>query len=347
MRHTSAHRDEFKRIVGEKPSNGESKNDASKKSQNEFINNGELSQAQLQRFFYRRQHLMSKGQYHLNYMALMGAAMSELPQSSDSDSNNVLDQFDRQLIEDFLNDRTVGQRNYGAHERPDKIDVSYSKNDFDGDAQDLLSAIENTEKSTGLSQSYLVDLAFKESSFGTNMVASTSSARGAYQFIDDTWLRTLKQHGHEVGLEQYADLIDTSGKRADVINDEFKQKILDLRFDHRVSAHMAARFTQSNQDCLERAFPDRDISNTDLYMAHFLGAGSAIKFIREVENNPEGVAASKFTSAANANKWVFYSSNGNALSFDDVYERFEKDFEGKRPVNLAALDDRDHLKSMS
>tara|TARA_R110002126_G_scaffold13118_1_gene56041 strand:- start:287726 stop:288769 length:1044 start_codon:yes stop_codon:yes gene_type:complete len=347
MKHTSAHRDEFKRIVGTKDPSDEQKNDSPKKSQNEFINNGELSQAQLQRFFYRRQHLMSKGQYHLNYMALMSAVMSEIPQSGDGDSSNVLDLFDRQLIEDFLNDRTVGQRNYGDHERPTNIDVTYSKNDFDDDAQDLLTAIENTEKNTGLSQSYLVDLAFKESSFGTNMVASTSSARGAYQFINDTWLRTFKEHGHEVGLGQYADLIDTSGKYADVINDEFKQKILDLRFDHKVSAHMAARFTQSNQNSLERAFPDRDISNTDLYMAHFLGAGSAIKFIREVENNPEGLAASKFTSAASANKWVFYNSTGSALSFDDVYARFEKDFEGNRPVNLAALEDRDHLKSMT
>ena len=178
------------------------------------------------------------------------------------------------------------------------------------------------------------------------MTAKTSSARGAYQFIEETWLRTLKQHGEEIGLGQYADLIDTSGKHAKVINDEFEQKILDLRFDHRVSAHMAARFTQSNQDCLERAFPGRDISNTDLYMAHFLGAGSAIKFIREVESNPEAVAASKFSSAANANKWVFYNSTGRALSFDDVYSRFEKDFEGNRPVNLAALEDRDHLKTM-
>jgi len=347
MRHTSAHQDEFKRIVGTKHKKDDLQEDQSKKSHNEFINNGELSQSQLQRFFYRRQHLMSKGQYHLNYMALMGVVASDNPTYEGGDSSRDLDLFDRQLIEDFLNDRVVGQRNYGNHERPENIEITYNKNNFDDDAQDLLTAIENTESKTGLCQSYLVDLAFKESSFGTNMVASTSSARGAYQFINDTWLRTLKEHGHEVGLGHYADLIDTSGKHAEVINDEFKQKILDLRFDHRVSAHMAARFTQDNQKCLERAFPERDISNTDLYMAHFLGAGSAIKFIREVENNPDGVAAAKFTSAANANKWVFYNSNGNALSFDDVYARFEKDFEGKRPANLAALEDRDHLKSIS
>ena len=110
---------------------------------------------------------------------------------------------------------------------------------------------------------------------------------------------------------------------------------------------MAARFTEDNKDGLQRAFPDRDISNTDLYMAHFLGAGGAINFIREVENNPSQVAASKFSSAANANKWVFYNNDGRALSFDAVYTRFERDFEGNRPVNVAALADRDHLKTVA
>ena len=110
---------------------------------------------------------------------------------------------------------------------------------------------------------------------------------------------------------------------------------------------MAARFSLDNKASLERAFPDRDISNTDLYMAHFLGAGAAVKFIRQVEENPNNVAASEFSAAANSNKWVFYSSTGKALSFDDVYDKFDRDFKGNRPVNVAALDDRDHLKSVA
>jgi hypothetical protein len=353
MRHTSPHQLEFSRVGADKTerkdkNTGELK--ADEKPVNEFVNNGSLSQAQLQRLFYRRQNLLSKGQYQMNAAALMALT------GDGSSLYDKLDTYDRGLIEDFLSDRVIGQRNYGDTDTPtNHAENTYNTpatkpalniEDFDTDAQDLLGAIKDAEGKTGISQSYLVDLAFKESSFGTNMVAQTSSARGAYQFIEETWLRTVKQHGAEIGLGNYADLIDTSDKYASVENDEFKQKILDLRFNHDVSAHMAARFSLDNQASLERAFPDRDISNTDLYMAHFLGAGAAVKFIKQVEDNPNDVAASKFSSAANSNKWVFYSSTGRALSFDDVYDRFDRDFQGNRPVNVAALDDRDHLKSV-
>ena len=342
MRHSSTYQRDFGRAVGK----DKASEPALDRSYNEFVNNGQLTQSQLQRFFYRRQNLLSKGQYHLNYMALMELATDQTSNTVSS-SVEALDLFDRELIEDFLGQRTITQRNYGDDDRPEYIETSYDPDDFDQDAQDLLYAIQKAERSTGIKQSYLVDLAFKESSFGENMVASTSTARGAYQFIESTWLRTVKEYGDEIGYGHYADLIDTSGRKPEVINEEFKQKILDLRFNHEVAAHMAARFTEDNKDGLQRAFPDRDISNTDLYMAHFLGAGGAINFIREVENNPSQVAASKFSSAANANKWVFYNNDGRALSFDAVYTRFERDFEGNRPVNVAALADRDHLKTVA
>ena len=357
MRHTeksSVHQNEFDRIALNKKTGASADDKSAKKDKdgqdkahNEYVNNGELSQSQLQRLFYRRQMLISKGRYHLNYAALMDIARQDCEFAQGS-TGDLLDMFDRELIEDFLKDRTIGLRNYGEFDRPvhANIKASYSYENFDPDAKDLLSAIDNAESRTGISKSYLVDLAYKESSFGADMVASTSTARGAYQFIDDTWLRMIKQCGNEIGLGQYADIIDVSGKRAEVINAEFKQKILDLRFNHDVSSYMAARFTEGNQIALEKAFPNRDITNTDLYMAHFLGAGSAINFIREMENNPNHVAAAKFPSAANSNKWVFYN-DGKGLSFDAVYNRFERDFEGNRPVNLAALEDRDHSKAMS
>ncbi len=351
MRHTtpSNYQNEFGRIApSEKNVEGKAGKDKdADKVHNEYVNNGELTQSQLQRLFYRRQMLISKGRYHLNYMALLELSRQDSEFDAGS-TGDILDLADRALLDDFVHDRTIGLRNYGEFDRPVHANIksTYRYENFDPDAKDLLSSIESAEKRTGISKSYLVDLAYKESSFGVHMEASTSSACGAYQFLNDTWLRMVKQCGAEIGLGHYADIIDTSGKYADVINEDFKQKILDLRFNHDVSSYMAARFTEGNKRSLESAFPGREISNTDLYMAHFLGAGDAISFIRQMEENPSQVAAGKFPRAANSNKWVFYNNN-TGLSFDAVYSRFERDFEGNRPINTSILADRDHLKSVS
>jgi hypothetical protein len=193
MRHTSPHQLEFSRVGADKTerkdkNTGELK--ADEKPVNEFVNNGSLSQAQLQRLFYRRQNLLSKGQYQMNAAALMALT------GDGSSLYDKLDTYDRGLIEDFLSDRVIGQRNYGDTDTP----TSHAENtyntpttkpalnieDFDTDAQDLLGAIKDAEGKTGISQSYLVDLAFKESSFGTNMVAQAARA---------VHISLLKKHG--------------------------------------------------------------------------------------------------------------------------------------------------------
>lgn len=361
MRHTSSYQHDFKDAAGAKdgkrryarPGDEDFKHEH--KAHNEFVNNGELTQSQLQRFFYRRDQLMSKGQYKMNYMALLQAADTmQFDLASEGGGGFDFDLFDRELIEDFINNRTIGQSNYGSDDKPQRhaqsnysIPEVINLDNIDGDAAELLEAIEMASGKTGLSKDYLIDLAFRESSFGQDMVASTSSARGAYQFIDDTWLRSFKKHAHELGLGHLAAKIDVSGKHATVTDPAFLKQIMDLRFDHRVAAHIAARHTQDNEDKLEQAFPDRDFNDEDLYMAHFLGTGGAKKFFREMEENPDNVAATKFVSASNANRGVFYDKNGTALSFQSVYDNFRDDFQGKRAINLAALEDRDHAKTIS
>ena len=74
MRHTSPHRLEFDRVVADKTDRKDKRKkdlDPDEKPTNEFVNNGSLSQVQLQRLFYRRQMLLSKGQYQMNAAALM------------------------------------------------------------------------------------------------------------------------------------------------------------------------------------------------------------------------------------------------------------------------------------
>ncbi|PCI00765.1 MAG: flagellar biosynthesis protein FlgJ [Alphaproteobacteria bacterium] len=195
-----------------------------------------------------------------------------------------------------------------------------------GASQEVLNAIKNASSKTGVSFDYLVNQARAESSFRTDAKAKTSSATGLYQFIDQTWLGTVKQHGSKHGLSDAASKIqkDFQG-RFFVANDADKASILDLRKNPRIASLMAAEFASGNQKYLESKI-DRDANSTDLYFAHFLGAGGASKFLSAMEDDPDQAAAPLLKSAANANKNIFYNSNGSQKSLNQIYKNFEAKF---------------------
>ena len=57
----------------------------------------------------------------------------------------------------------------------------------------------------------------------------------------------------------------------------------------------------------------------ELYMAHFLGSGGAVKLIRSASQTPLAKAANLFPEAANANPTIFYDKQGKARSLEQVY----------------------------
>ncbi|MGH6676040.1 MAG: transglycosylase SLT domain-containing protein, partial [Xanthobacteraceae bacterium] len=65
-------------------------------------------------------------------------------------------------------------------------------------------AIRQASQATGTSFSYLLATAQVESGLDPGAGASTSSARGLFQFVDQTWLGTMKQAGAVLGYGRYA-----------------------------------------------------------------------------------------------------------------------------------------------
>lgn len=200
--------------------------------------------------------------------------------------------------------------------------------------QNVKQAIYKAAEQTGVNFSYLMSKASQESSFRADVQAKTSSATGLYQFIDSTWLESVKQHGAKYGLENLASEIQTgSNGKAQVLSAEIKQEILELRKDPYLAAVMAAEFTKSNQQAIESNL-NRDVTDTDLYLAHFLGAGGATKFLSGLEENPNQPAAHILPSAARANKNVFYHPNGQAKSVAEIYTNFEQKFETNQVAQI-------------
>src|SRR6202140_2641072 len=74
----------------------------------------------------------------------------------------------------------------------------------------IAGSIKQAASTTGASFEYLLTTAKMESNFNPKAGASTSSAHGLFQFIDQTWLGTVKEAGSQLGYGKQADAITKS-----------------------------------------------------------------------------------------------------------------------------------------
>ena len=180
-------------------------------------------------------------------------------------------------------------------------------------------AIRQASAATGTSFNYLLATAQVESGLNPQAGAATSSARGLFQFIEQTWLGTIKQSGAQLGYGRYADAITkTSSGHYQVSDPAMRAEILKLRNDPTANAVMAGAFTKANAEYLATKL-GRQPSEGELYIAHFLGAGGAARLIALAANNPNAKATDYFPNAANANSSIFYDrATGHARSLAQV-----------------------------
>ncbi len=183
----------------------------------------------------------------------------------------------------------------------------------------IAGAIKQAASTTGTSFEYLLATAKMESNFNPTAGASTSSARGLFQFIDQTWLGTVKEAGAQLGYGKYADAITRSSSGSYSVSDPAaRTAIMKLRDDPAAASSMAAVLTQSNSFKLTGKIGRRP-TDGELYMAHFMGVGGAAKLISNAEDNPQASAARLFPNAAAANRSIFYDRSGRARSVSEVY----------------------------
>jgi hypothetical protein len=179
-------------------------------------------------------------------------------------------------------------------------------------------AIEKAAQATGTSFDYLLKTALRESNFEPNAKATTSSATGLFQFIDQTWLATLKQAGPGLGYGDYAAAIVQSSGHYSVPDPAMRRAIMNLRLDPTANAAMAGALTQANAAQLSAGL-GRKPTDGELYMAHVLGASGALKLIGASATTPQAIAANLLPEAAQANRSLFYTGQGTARSASQLY----------------------------
>jgi hypothetical protein len=106
-----------------------------------------------------------------------------------------------------------------------------------------------------------------ESGGNPNASNPSSSASGLGQFIDSTWLSTLRAHRPDL-----ADQPDSA--------------LLALKSDPQLSREMTGAYAADNQAILAKAGVPVTDGNT--YLAHFAGPGGAVKVLQADPNAPVG-----------------------------------------------------------
>ncbi|MXP27630.1 lytic transglycosylase domain-containing protein [Porphyrobacter algicida] len=188
-------------------------------------------------------------------------------------------------------------------------------------ADNVLSTIARASGRTGTNFDFMVAQARVESALDPKAKAGTSSAAGLYQFTNQTWLETVRRHGAEHGLGWASEAIGTKGGKAHISDPTLRQQVMDLRFDPQAAAVMAGALSNDNAAYLQSA-TGRAPDNTELYLAHFLGAPGAGRFINALAGDPNQSAAALFPEAAAANRSIFYDGNG-ARSLSSVRSLLE------------------------
>ena len=92
-----------------------------------------------------------------------------------------------------------------------------------------------------------------------------STAVGLGQFIESTWMTTVRVH------------------RPDLLSGRSRQQVLDMRLDCGLSRAMTTAFTRDNAAVLRRS--GASVTPGNLYLAHFLGVGGAIKAVKGSPSN--------------------------------------------------------------
>jgi hypothetical protein len=158
----------------------------------------------------------------------------------------------------------------------------------------------------GVDGAFLRRIAGRESQFNPYARASGTTARGMFQFVDQTWLASVSKWGARHGLGTEARLIGIDRRgRAFVADPSAEREILALRYDPTLAAPIAAELAADNASVMARDL-GRAPSSGELYAAHLLGPEGAERLIHAADTWPDYPAAWLFPGAAARNPRLFF-----------------------------------------
>ncbi|WFU37452.1 lytic transglycosylase domain-containing protein [Bradyrhizobium sp. CB82] len=139
-----------------------------------------------------------------------------------------------------------------------------------------------------------------ESNGDPNIKNRRSSATGAAQFLDDTWLEAVRRH------------------RRDLIQGRSDKEVLDLRRNPELAREITTRLVEEYAAILNnRGLP---ITPGSLYLAHFAGPAGAVALLSAAENADAAslMAAADATGRTTRDKLINANPFLKALTVADI-----------------------------
>jgi hypothetical protein len=176
-------------------------------------------------------------------------------------------------------------------------------------AAGVMSAIRSASSRSGMNFDLMLASARLESGLDPSAQASTSSATGLFQFIDQTWLDAVRQYGPQHGLASDAALVVRHDGRLTVEDPDARRRILDLRKNPEVASALAGEHLRGISDKLGLTL-GRPPDAPEIYLGHLLGSGGASQLLQAMRSSPTQAAADLLPAAARANAPLFAAPDG-------------------------------------
>lgn len=151
--------------------------------------------------------------------------------------------------------------------------------------------IKNYESQNLLDKDILSKISRVESNNNPNARSRNSSASGLFQFTNSTWKDLVKKYGSEYNIS---------------FND---------KNDPKAQTILARKLLEDNKSFLEKEL-NRNPTDGELYLAHFLGANGAKKLIN---SDPNQLAVRIFPKEASANRTIFFKGS-KPRTVEEVYD---------------------------
>lgn len=158
----------------------------------------------------------------------------------------------------------------------------------------LKSALENSARINGVDVKLLTPIAYHESKFNPKAQAPNSTAGGTFQILDDTWDYLMGKYGKKLGL-----------------------KGNESKYDVNANTLLGGAYISENYRAISKI--KKNVTTTDVYLAHLLGASGAKSFLTKFSTNKDSNATKLFSEAATKNRPVFYTASGKARTLQQVY----------------------------
>lgn len=131
----------------------------------------------------------------------------------------------------------------------------------------IKSYISEASYKTGIDEDFLVKTAFIESRLNPRAINPKTGASGLFQFLPSTWKRMVQKYGEIFNISE--------------------KDIMNPAANATMAALLAKEHAEAIKSVKEKLGINSEVSSHELYLAHLLGQGKALRIIKDFYINPQ------------------------------------------------------------